>query len=73
VSVVSIRIDKKVKEVLERAGVNISKEVKKYLEELAWKIELRESIKRFSKVLEGVPPAEKGFSAGSVREDREGD
>jgi len=71
-SVVSIRIDKKVREVLERAGVNISKEVKRYLEELAWKIELRESIQKFSKVLEGVPPAERGFSVGSVREDREG-
>ncbi|HDD42743.1 MAG TPA: VapB-type antitoxin [Nitrososphaeria archaeon] len=70
-TVVSIRIDEKVKKTLERAGVNISKEVKKYLEELAWKIELRESIKEFSKILENVPPAEEGFSAKSVREDRE--
>ncbi|MCD6536019.1 MAG: VapB-type antitoxin [Thaumarchaeota archaeon] len=72
-SVVSIRIDKRVREILERAGVNISREVKRYLEELAWKIELKESIEKFSKVLEGVPPAEKGFSVRSVREDREGD
>ena len=70
-TVVSIRIDEKVKKTLERAGVNISKEVKKYLEELAWKIELQESIKEFSKILENVPPAEEGFSVKSVREDRE--
>lgn len=71
-SVISVRVDKRVKEILERAGVNVSKEVKRYLEDLAWKVELRESIKKLSKFLEEIPPAEDGFSAGSVREDREG-
>ena len=70
-TVVSIRIDEKVKKILERAGVNISKEVKRYLEELAWRIELREAVEEISKLLEEVPPAEKGFSVRSVREDRE--
>ena len=70
-TVVSIRIDEKVKKALERAGVNISKEVKRYLEELAWKIELKEAVKEISKLLEEVPPAEEGFSVKSVREDRE--
>ena len=69
--VVSIRIDEKVKKTLERAGVNISNEVKKYLEELAWKVELQEAVKDISKLLEKVPPAEEGFSVRSVREDRE--
>ena len=70
-TVVSIRIDEKVKKTLERAGVNISKEVKRYLEELAWRIELREAVEEISKLLEEVPPAEEGFSVRSVREDRE--
>ena len=70
-TVVSIRIDENVKKALERAGVNISKEVKRYLEELAWKIELKEAVKEISKLLEEVPPAEEGFSVKSVREDRE--
>ena len=70
-AIVSVRIDEKVKKILEKAGVNISKEVRKYLEELAWKIELRESVQEFSKVLEKIPPAEEGFSVKSVREDRE--
>jgi len=69
--VVSIRIDEKIKKTLERAGVNISNEVKKYLEELAWKVELQEAVKEISKLLEKVPPAEEGFSVRSVREDRE--
>jgi len=70
-TVVSIRIDEKIKKTLERAGINISKEVKRYLEELAWKIELQEAVKEISKLLEEVPPAEEGFSVRSVREDRE--
>jgi len=40
-SVVSVRIDRKVKEILEKACVDIGKEVKKFLEELAWKMEVR--------------------------------
>ena len=69
-TVVSIRIDEKIKKTLERAGINISKEVKRYLEELAWKIELQEAVKEISKLLE-ESPAEEGFSVRSVREDRE--
>jgi antitoxin component of RelBE/YafQ-DinJ toxin-antitoxin module len=70
-SVVSVRIDRKVKEILEKAGVDIGKEVKKFLEELAWKIEVRQSVEKLSKLLEKIHPAEVGFSAKSVREDRE--
>jgi len=70
-TVISIRIDEKIKRTLERAGINISKEIKRYLEELAWKIELKEAVKEISKLLEEVPPAEEGFSVRSVREDRE--
>ena len=70
-TVVSIRIDEKIKKTLERAGINISKEVKKYLDELAWKIKLREVVNEISKLLEETPPAEEGFSVRSVREDRE--
>jgi len=70
-TVISIRIDEKIKKTLERAGINISKEIKRYLEELAWKIELKEAVKEISKLLEEMPPAEEGFSVRSVREDRE--
>ena len=70
-TIISIRIDEKIKRTLERAGINISKEIKRYLEELAWKIELKEAVKEISKLLEEMSPAEEGFSVRSVREDRE--
>jgi len=69
--VISVRVDKRVKEILEKAGINITEEIKRYLNELAWKIEIKERIERFKKATEDIKPAEKGFSAKSVREDRE--
>ena len=65
------RKGEKIKKTLERAGINVSKEIKRYLEELAWKIELKEAVKEITKLLEEMPPAEEDFSVRSVREDRE--
>lgn len=70
-SVISVRIDKHVKEVLEKAGVNIGEEVKKFLRELAWRIEVRKRIEKFNKIVKDIEPVEYGYSAKSVREDRE--
>ena len=70
-SVVSVRVDKRVKERLERSGIEVSKEVKKHLEDLAWQLELEERLKRWEKYLEDMPPSKQGFAARSVREDRE--
>ncbi|MBI2184861.1 MAG: VapB-type antitoxin [Thaumarchaeota archaeon] len=70
-SVVSVRVDKKVKETLEKAGVDVAKEVRGLLEGLAWKVELNERLEELDKSLSKVPPAPRGFSAESVREDRE--
>ena len=71
-SVVSVRIDRKVRRVLEEAGINISQEIKKFLNELAFKIEVQNKIKAFKESVGNIPPPEKGYSAKSVREDREG-
>jgi predicted transcriptional regulator len=70
-SVVSVRVDEKIKKRLEEAGVNVSAEVRKHLEDLAWQIELKKRLARLDKALAGIPPAQQGFSASSVREDRE--
>ena len=43
-TVISIRVKREIKEELERTGVNVSSEVKKYLEELAWEIKIRRKI-----------------------------
>ena len=63
-----MRVDKKVKEIFERGEVDLNREVKRFLEELACKAENRKSVE---KLLEKIPPAEQGFSVKSVREDRE--
>lgn len=69
--VISIRIKKEIKELLEKENVNINEEVKKFLEELANKIKIRKYIAEWDKILENVKPSEKGFAGRSIREDRE--
>ena len=70
-SVISVRVDKRLKEILKKAGVDVSKEVKHLLEELAWSVELRERLEKLEHSLSRVAPAQQGFSAKIVREDRE--
>jgi len=70
-TVISVRVKKEIKEELERAGVNISSEVRRYLEELAWKIRIKRKMEEWDRILSRVKPSEKGFSVRSVREDRE--
>lgn len=72
-SVISVRVDKRTKEVLKKAGVNVSNEVRDFLHELAWKAELKQRVRKLNGRLEKVTPAEKGFASRSVREDRERD
>lgn len=72
-SVISVRVDKRTKEVLKKAGVNVSNEVRDFLHELAWKAELKQRVTKLNGRLEKVTPAEKGFASRSVREDRERD
>ncbi len=70
-TVISIRIRKEIKELLEREGIDISRIVKDYLEELAYRIKMKHYIDKWDKLLRDVKPSEKGFSSRSVREDRE--
>lgn len=70
-SVISVRVEKKTKQTLKKAGINVSKEVKRYVEDLAWKVDLKDRLEKLNEVLEKMPPAQRGFGAKSVREDRE--
>ena len=70
-TVVTTRIKKEIKEALEKAGVNISSIIRQHLEELAWKLQLKEETEKIRKLLERVKPSEPGFAAKSVREDLE--
>jgi len=70
-TVITTRVKKEVKEALEKAGVNIAGAVREHLEELAWKLQLKEETEKLRRLLEKVEPSEPGFAAKSVREDRE--
>jgi len=69
--VISVRVKKEIKELLESEGVNIAEEVKRFLEELAYKVRIRKYVEKWDRMLEGVKPSPKGFSVSFVREDRE--
>jgi hypothetical protein len=70
-AVVSVRIPEEVKRILEENGVDIAEEVRKHLEELAWRIRTRRFIEKWDELLKNVKPSEPGFAVRSVREDRE--
>lgn len=70
-TVISVRVRKEIKEELERAGVDVGKEIKRWLEELAWKARTRRQLEKWDEILARVKPSETGFSVRSVREDRE--
>ena len=70
--VVSVRVRKDVKRVLEEAGVNIGEVIRKHLEELAWEITARKRLEELEKIVEErVRPSPPGWSVKSVREDRD--
>jgi len=70
-TVISVRIKEEIKEELEKHGIDISQEIKKFLEELYIKIKAKEYVNKWIEELKDIKPSEKGFSIKSVREDRE--
>lgn len=71
-AVISVRVREEVKRILERSGIDVGEEVRRFLEELAWKVKIRDYVSKWDDLLRDVKPSEKGFSVRSVREDREG-
>jgi hypothetical protein len=69
--VISVRVPEEVKKILEENGVDIAEEVRKHLEELAWKIKIRKFVEKWDEILKNVKPSEPGFAVKSIREDRE--
>jgi len=72
-TVISVRIKEEIKKELEKHGIDISQEIKKFLEELYIKVKAKEYVNKWIEELKYVKPSEKGFSTKSVREDRESD
>jgi len=70
-TVINVRINEKIKEELEKHGIDISQEVRKFLEELYIKVKAKEYVNKWIEELKDIKPSEEGFSTKSVREDRE--
>jgi F0F1-type ATP synthase membrane subunit b/b' len=70
-TVISVRIKKEIKEELERQGIDINQEVRKFLEDLYLRVKAKEYVSKWIEDLNDVRPSEEGFSVNSVREDRE--
>ncbi len=61
--VISVRIPKWIKELLEEEGIDVSKEVRRYLEVLALKVKAKKFVEKWDKILEEqVVPSPSGFS-----------
>jgi antitoxin component of RelBE/YafQ-DinJ toxin-antitoxin module len=69
--VISVRIRREVKEVLDEAGINVSEVVRNYLEDLARRIRVQRALNELDAILSNIKPAEKGFAERLVREDRD--
>jgi len=70
--VISVRVPREIKEELEAAGINTSEEVKRYLEELAWKMRSKRAVEEMNEVIrKRVKPSKRGFAEAQTREDRD--
>jgi hypothetical protein len=54
--VISVRVRKGLKRYLEERGINVSEAVRSYLEELAWRVRLKELLEKLDEVLREMPP-----------------
>lgn len=69
--VVSVRIKKGTKLMLEKEGIDVEKSVKDFLTNRALQIELKRRIKSLTAIIEkNVKPSKAGFAVKSIREDR---
>jgi hypothetical protein len=69
---ISVRLKPGTKERLKKLGINTSEEVRKYLEELAWKQDVLNTMNKLEILLrKHSKPSKSGFAVMSVREDRD--
>ncbi|MGC9137060.1 hypothetical protein [Caldivirga sp.] len=65
--VISVRIRREVKEILDEAGINVGEIIRNYLEDLARRIKVQRDLDELDAVLSNIEPAEKGFAERFVR------
>ncbi|MHB1439705.1 MAG: VapB-type antitoxin [Cuniculiplasma sp.] len=67
-----MRLRKGTREKLKNLGINPSDEVRKFLEELVWKKDVRNTIDKLELMIRQYSkPSETGFAVKSIREDRD--
>jgi len=70
-SVITIRVPDDLRKRMRRVKVNWSEEIRRFIAQRVEEEERKENLERAIKMLRGRKGVEKGFSAASVREDRE--
>lgn len=72
-AVIRVRLRAEVREELGSAGIDISKESRRHLDDLAWAIRSKKSLGEMSEIIaKRVKPSKKGFASSQVRRDRDG-
>lgn len=70
--VISVRIKKGTSKRLRKLGINSSKKIKEYLEDLAWRAEAKKTIDEMEEIIRRYSkPSKAGFAVKSIREDRD--
>jgi len=70
-AVISVRVPRKLKEELERLGINYSKAVREFLEELVRREKARRLRERMEEFKRRIGRIEGDLASGFVREDRD--
>jgi hypothetical protein len=68
--VISVRINKKLKDTLEDEGVDLKSEIKAFLAQRALQTERKKAFERLKKLIKETKPSPAGFAVKTVREDR---
>ncbi len=69
--VIGVRIPKRLKEEIEKLGINYSEEIRQYLEKRVREERARRIIARIEALRKKIKPIEENLSAKLIREDRD--
>ncbi len=69
--VIGVRIPKRLKEEIEKLGINYSEEIRRYLEKRVREERARRIIARIEALRKKIKPIEENLSAELIREDRD--
>lgn len=71
-TVIAVRVPKELKEKLDELGIEYSKEIRRFLEELVRRETVRRTIRRALEIRKKIGHVEGNLAAEFIREDRDG-